>query len=286
MRYSEVTVPTDDGQQLFVRHYAAGATGSGRTVLLEHGFCEHGARYDHFARRLVEHGWSVVVPDLRGHGLSSGVRTHVSHFRRYVADLELVREHFGLTPERTALFGHSTGGLIAIRHLQVLPGRVAALAMSSPLLGVKVPIHPCTIALGRVLSYIAPRTRFRSRVDSACVTRNVESLNARLADPLVGRSVTAAWYFAMKAALAAAWAEAGRLDLPLLILQAGDDRIVDAEAARDWCRQAGSRDKTFELLPEAFHEIINEPNWPETTARLLAWLETRVPAATARQQSA
>ena len=82
----------------------------------------------------------------------------------------------------------------------------------------------------------------------------------------------------MKQAIAQAWDEAARVTLPILILQAGDDRIVDAEAARQWCRSAGSADKTFRLLPGAYHEVINEPEWEETTARMLAWLEQRVPA--------
>ena len=148
--------------------------------------------------------------------------------------------------------------------------------LTSPLLRVKVAIPRRTVALGRVLSLIAPRARFRSRVDPAHITRCPHALARRAGDPLVHRSVTARWFFAMRAALRAAWGEAPRLALPLLLVQAGDDRIVDAAASEEWLRATASPDRVLRVLPRHYHEVLNEPDWQETADAIAAWLEQRL----------
>ena len=274
--YAETTLPSHDGEELFVRRYAPLNEKTPRTLLIVHGISEHGGRYDHVARRFVNEGWNVIVGDHRGHGLSSGVRVHVRHFHEYVNDLETIRCHFELLPHQTALLGHSMGGLIAARYLQSHPGNVAAGVLISPLLGVSVVVPRTTIAFAKLFSKLVPRFRFRSRVAPSETTRNQSVLEQRAADPLIHQSLTAGWFFAMQTALNAAWEEADTVDLPLLVLQAGADSIVSPKAAEYWLELVNSEDKSFQLFPDHLHELLNEPTWQETTAEILDWLEQRI----------
>jgi lysophospholipase len=130
--------------------------------------------------------------------------------------------------------------------------------------------------LGRVLSFVAPRARFRTRIDPSFTTRDPEAVARRLADPLIHRSITAGWFFAMRRALRNAWREAPAMRGPLLVVQAGRDRIVDPTAAREWLDSTGSADKTFHCLPEHYHELLNEADWPSTAMLISNWLEERV----------
>ena len=41
---------------------------------------------------------------------------------------------------------------------------------------------------------------------------------------------------------------------PVLIAQAGEDRVVDAEAARAWLGTVGTPEKCFHLLEDQFHD--------------------------------
>ena len=277
MQYTETVLTADDSTELFVRHYLPATNKTSQTVMIVHGTSEHGRRYDHVARMFVEHGWNVIVPDSRGHGRSGGVPTHIRDFHHYILDLEIIQEHFHSSPRQTVMLGHSLGGLVALRYAQTFPNRLTALILLSPLLKVKVPIPLTTLALGKALSFVAPRTRFRSRVNSADTTRTQEAVAQRLKDPLIHRSVTAGWFFAMKSAMAAAWAEADRLKLPLLVMQAGQDRIVDPTVPEPWLKSAGSSDKTFRFFPEHFHELLNEPDWQDTADSILKWLQARIP---------
>ncbi len=278
MQYCETCVTSHDSTKLFVRHYQASSQGDSRTLLLIHGMGEHGGRYDHVCRVAVEQGWNVIVPELRGHGLSGSVPMHVRDFRQYSADLSIIREHFGCPPEQMAILGHSLGALVSLRHAQLTEEPFRALVLISPLLAVKVRIPKTTVALGKLLTYVAPKTRFKSRVNPADTTRCQESLQRRAADPLIRQSVTAAWYFAMKAAMARAWNDSQAVRMPVLIMQAGEDRIVDPLAPEQWLRHTSSPDKTFRELSEHLHELLNEPDWPDTVNHIFGWLDKRFPA--------
>ena len=274
----ETHIRTQDGQQLFVRAYVPDELcRSGRTLVIIHGTSEHGGRYDHVARVAVEHGWEVIVPDMRGHGRSDGVPVHVDRFDEYLSDLDTLWQYFELNPDRTALLGHSFGGLICSRFAESRPSKLASLVLMSPLLGLNVKIEFYTLALGKLMSIIAPCTRFRSKVPVEYTTRNAEVLKRRETDKLLHRSVTARWFFQMKQAIADAWRDAEKLNVPILALQAGDDRIVDPTAVEPWLRTAGSHDTRFRMIPEHYHELLNEPTWRETLDEVLDWIDERIP---------
>ena len=185
LEYSEVNLTARDSTSLFVRHYrpSGGPAKHPRHLVIIHGASEHGGHYDHVARAFVDRSWNVLVADQRGHGHSGGIRTHVRNHCLYLQDMDIIWRHFDLLPERTALLGHSFGGLISIRYAQTRPGNLSALVLMSPLLRLKVVIDPFTLISGKILSYVAPRFRFQSRIDLSMTTRNQESLAQRVQDP-------------------------------------------------------------------------------------------------------
>jgi alpha-beta hydrolase superfamily lysophospholipase len=276
MRFEEAFLKADDGIALFVRRYQPDSRDADRSVILVHGMAEHGQCYEHVAESMVARGWNVVVPDLRGHGRSGGDHIHVNSFAEYVADLKRVFDESGLRSQNTALVGHSMGGLISARFVQQHPHCVSALALLSPLLGVRVRISPFTVALARLVSLVRPRSRFRKRTRREDSTRNAEALRRGDADPLIRQSVTAAWYFAMRHALRTTWELAEQISCPTLVLQAGSDLIVDPDAPQGWLQRIGSPDKAIRIFPDHYHELLNEIDWSNTLADMLDWLEQRL----------
>src|SRR5690606_19831449 len=117
-----------------------------------------GGRYIHFIQRVVGSGWQVIAADLRGHGRSGGLPTHLDSFEQYLDDLDLIWSHFGLTAESTATFAHSMGGLVAVRYLQTRPERMQALVLSAPLLALRVRVRLFKRAIGKVCHLVAPGT--------------------------------------------------------------------------------------------------------------------------------
>lgn len=277
MKCTEFNVAANDSANLFVRNCVPPpAQGCGRTLVIVHGTSEHGGRYLHVAEEAVARGWDVIIPDLRGHGQSDGIAVHIDRFEQYLQDLDTIWQYFELNPERTAVLGHSFGGLISVRFAQTRPSRLAALVPMSPLLGLRVKIDPLTYAIGKLMSFVAPTTRFQSKVPPEHTTRNAEVLARREKDPRLHRSVTASWFFQMKQALRDADEEAASVIVPLLAMQAGDDLIVDPLAVEPWVGKTESIDKTFRMLDGHYHELLNEEDWPETLNELLTWLESKI----------
>lgn len=268
-----------DGVALFVRRYRPANSPATRSLLWCHGVAEHGGRHEHVIREFTARGWEVIIPDLRGNGLSEGLRIDVADFGRYLADFERIVEEYRLDPHRTALFGHSLGGLILIRFVQTRTKPWAALVLSAPLLGVAVPIPRWKWWLGHVLAWVAPRTYLRTGIREDNLTRDPEFLAARRADPLIQNAVTVRWFFAMLDALKRAHADAQQVRMPMLILQGLDDKTTDPTTPERWLATTASNDTRFYADSDGLHELLNDTGWHAVCAMMLEWLEARVPPA-------
>lgn len=278
MQLDEVEVDADGGETLFVRdyrpnHLTLSVDDSPRTLVWVHGLGEHGGRYLHVGEDLVERGWRVILLDLRGHGRSTGTRTHVRSFEEYASDVARVWERFELGVGRAALGSHSMGGLVALRAVQTGRVKPSALVLSSPLLGVKVRISPLKRWLGRALVNYFPKARFRNGLDPRNMTHDEEFARQRREDPLIVRSVTASWFFAMEAAIAQAHLNAGRIAVPVLALQGLADATTDGDILANWLAKTTSGTKELISLPDHVHELLHETDWRETQDRIIEWLE-------------
>jgi pimeloyl-ACP methyl ester carboxylesterase len=109
--------------------------GSGPLVVLVHGFPETPVSWHHQVRPLVEAGYRVVAPWLRGYGPSPAVTDPADVTMDHIADdLAGVAEELGV--EQAAYVGHDWGAAAVWAVGQLRPERVAVLsAMSVPYTG-------------------------------------------------------------------------------------------------------------------------------------------------------
>jgi proline iminopeptidase len=115
------TIITEDGCHLW-----AAATGDGPPLILCHG---GPGLWDMFADLvpMLSDRLRVIRWDQRGSGRSD--RRGPYSMARAVADLDAVRQHFGL--DRVALLGHSWGAQLALRYALDHPDRVSRLVYVS-----------------------------------------------------------------------------------------------------------------------------------------------------------
>lgn len=108
--------------------------GSGRPVLLLHGFPDSWHLWESQIRALAASGYRVIAPDLRGHGESDRPED-VAAYRMppLIGDVLAVLRHFGI--DRTAVVGHDWGAALAwsltLRHPEIVE-RLTVLSVGHP----------------------------------------------------------------------------------------------------------------------------------------------------------
>ena len=88
---------------------------------------------------------------------------------------------------------------------------------------------------------------------------------------------TARWFTEAKDAQADLLERAKEITQPFFFLVAGSDELADPRAAEEVYHRLGSHDREFEILPELFHEVLNEAEWSELMLQMVTWLNKNLP---------
>ncbi|HHY72614.1 MAG TPA: alpha/beta hydrolase [Bacillus bacterium] len=229
-----------------------------------HGAFEHHGRYKWLTEMWKENRMNVVLGDLPGQGTSGRRRGHIDSFNEYIDTIsEWVNEaqsyHLPIF-----LFGHSMGGLAVIRTLQERQLPVKAAVLSSPCLGLTDP-PPIGLELAsKALNVVAPSIRLASHMGSNIATRNKEMKELDENDSLYVTKVSVRWYRELTKAMQLAVRNIDKVpNIPVLLMQAGVDKIVDKTVVKSWFDKLNVNEKLYKEWPELYHEIFNEPERDE-----------------------
>ncbi|MED1850216.1 lysophospholipase [Brevibacillus borstelensis] len=246
-------------------------------MVLIHGTGEHHGRYQHVADELNRFGVEVVTGDLPGWGRSAGRKGHIDSFSQYLdaagAWVETALQKAG---QKYPVFvlGHSMGGLVAVRLIERFAERkrLAGLILTSPCLQLKVPVPQWKARLAVWLDKSWPTLRMASGITPEMVTRDPEVQKAYITDPWQYPKVSVRWYQELHRAMGEAWEERGSLLLPTLVLQAGDDLLVDADAVERFAADL-PEEAVFRRFPGMRHELLNEPEREDVLCCIVEWMK-------------
>lgn len=165
------------GKELYYELYqnpgdGAGQHGQPRALLvLCHGYTETCTKYHELIYYFLRRGYAVLTYDHRGHGRSfrevkNPHKIHVGDFDAdYVGDLHrLVMQvaHRKFPDLPLFLYGHSMGGCVAARYIELHPSVFSRCILSSPMLGIKAGGVPSSFArfLSRFMKLIGQGERY------------------------------------------------------------------------------------------------------------------------------
>jgi alpha-beta hydrolase superfamily lysophospholipase len=248
-----------DDVKIFYRKFQA--SDERARMVVAHGLGEHSGRYQNVVGRLLPAGFTLWIPDHRGHGQSGGRKGHVLNFEQYILDLRILVEMAteGLPPGRKVfLLGHSMGGLIALYFALQSPELIDGVIASSPALGVAVEVPAVKSILGKIMSFIWPGLQLSNELDATKISRDESVVKAYLNDPLVHDRVSARWFTEILSTMAEVNGRASGLQVPVLMQVAGDDHLASAESSRRFFENLTVDDKTLYFYDDLYHEVYNE----------------------------
>src|SRR5262249_5926486 len=149
-------------------------------VGIVHGYADHCGRYRKFIDALVADGFAVHAFDYRGHGQADGRRGYCERFSDFVDDAETFwgRVRGAAGSQKSFLFAHSHGGLMAIHHQMRKPPELAGLVLSAPYLKLALKPPQLKVMAARAIEKIVPWLPIKNEIRPELLTRDVEAQRA------------------------------------------------------------------------------------------------------------
>lgn len=248
-------------------------------VTLVHGLGSYSDEFHHVVDYLVERNYVVYGIDLRGHGRSPGQRGYINRWTELRTDLgclvEQIREREGDLP--LFLYGHSLGAVVVLDYVLHFPQDIAGVITTAPALK-QVGVPPIRMLLGKILSQIYPRFSLSTGISKDAASHDPTVVQTYSTDPL--RHCRGTARLATEFVATTDWLRqhAGDLQVPLLILHGGCDRVTSPQISREFFEKVTVTDKTFVEYPESYHDLHDEVNYLEFLADVHGWLEHHVTA--------
>jgi len=252
-------------------------------LLIHHGHGEHAGRWSGFAAAMSSLPLTVISYDVRGHGESDGAKgggdlaTLVDDFGEVAT--RLVGEH---RPKRLFYLGHSMGGLVVARALEMggdrLP-RPHGLILSSPLFRVPMTrVVRLKTALAHLLVGLAPSLALSTGLDARNISRDRAEVDRYTADGLIHSRISLRLGLDLVTAGESCIAGAGSITLPVLCVHGTGDRVSDIGGTRAFRRALGSADASMVEFDGAYHELHHEAaaTRQELFEVVRAWLAARL----------
>ena len=284
MSKEELSLLSEEGYTLSLCVYSAvHAKGN---IMFVHGMEEHKERYDEFASFLQEHGYNIVLSDLRGHGKNAPLLSHIADKngdKLLLKDQKKIRkfmeEKFPNLPNM--IFAHSMGTIITRNLLQECSNDFTKVALSGY-------VNPngasgIAVALGNIIkAFKKPKGHSKMltnlttgsfnravknpKTDSDWISYNEENIQKFVDDPLCGAEFTVGSYCALFRLLHN-MAKVKRYknvnsELPFLLISGKDDPCTGGEKGRNASlkvlQKAGFKDISVVTFDGMRHEILNE----------------------------
>ena len=279
MKYEETNYVGYDGMQMFLAVYRPDNDKPRALLLLLHGLGSHAGDFRDVGKYFAEKGFAVFIPDQRGFGHYSGLKGHVMSFDEYVEDVQnlVMQARDRYLNNVLFLFGSSMGGVNAVRYVVKYPKEIDGLILHCPGVAQKLDIGIGKKMAGNLFSLLNVKRYVSSDIAFEDVTRNENVIKQMETDPLRFEMVTPRFGIEGLKAAEDGFNSAQFIKVPVLLQQAGADKLVDPERNKEFFDALASADKTWKLYDGLYHALHDEPEKDQVLSDMADWLEKRLP---------
>lgn len=245
------------------------------SIVFMHGLGEHCGRYTHLADYFCTRGFAVRTYDLRGHGKSSGRRGDIPHQDSLLDDAQQVMHDWQAScptsVTRQLLLGHSMGGLFAAKFALSKMCDLHGLILSAPALAIYM--NFVERSLLKVLSSVAPSLTLSNGLKTQYLSHDPKVVASYLTDTLVHDRISARLLNSMLTTMHDVFTHASSLDLPTLLLVAGQDKLVDSTGSLRFAQASSETHLRLCTYENLYHEIFNELDTKAVFDDVGIWLD-------------
>ena len=264
-------LPMADGCKLFLRSWV---TDSSDVLLILHGLGAHSGWFINMADTLAKRGLTVYADDHRGFGHSEGLPAHIDNYGTFVEDCHaLVTEIRRRHPDRNIyVLGHSMGGIFTT-HLAAKYGQeLSGILYLNP--WVEDSSH---LSLGTTLAILfggllKSKRYYQVAGGTEVMTTRQEAIEMLNADTYWRRKQTASFLFQLLLMRMAILKLAKQITLPVLVMQAGQDKAVLISGTRKLSSALASNDKTWKGYEEFWHDSEFEEEHSRMDSDIAEWI--------------
>ena len=252
---------TFDGVRLFYRFWPALRDQARGAIIMFHRGHEHGGRMAHLVDELDMPDYTFFAWDARGLGLSPGIRGAAPSFAALVRDTDMfvrhISEEHGIAISDMALIGQSVGAVIASCWAHDYAPGIRAMVLASPAFSIKLYV-PFAMPALRLLQKIRGNFFVHSYVKARFLTHDPERIRSFENDPLIARPIAVNLLLELAEASQRIVTDARAINVPVLLLISGADRVVRHEPQHRFFVNLGSRKKKREVLSGFYHDTLGE----------------------------
>ncbi|MFX1506605.1 MAG: alpha/beta fold hydrolase [Promethearchaeota archaeon] len=256
-------IKTSDGNVLFLRAWEPKSTSKNIAILIFHGITAHSGPYVMVAKPLSLEGYSIYGLDLRGHGLSDGIRGDYPSKERLMKDL---CETIAFVKQRVSnviLLGHSLGVLSALFSINHCVEDISGLILLSAARTFRPGVYP-TISILEKLKILMNSILFPSKPVVSYYRDGMQGID----DPLFNFKYT---FRFMKIFRSKNLTISEKLNFPVFVGLGEHDELFTIEAGKALHDEIPCHDKEFYVFPGAKHAEFPEGSMD----RITTWLKNK-----------
>ena len=257
----EHTFRTDDGVDLFYRHWPAVAAPARGAIVLFHRGHEHSGRVAHLVDELAMPDFDFFAWDARGHGRSPGARGDSPSFSTSVRDVQTFVDHLcarhGFAAENIGIVAQSVGAVLVATWVHDYAPPIRAMVLASPAFRVKLYV-PLALPVLRLMRKLRGNFFVTSYVKAKFLTRDPSRIASYDSDPLVARAISVNVLLGLQQSSDRIVADAQAITVPTQLLISGADYVVYREPQNTFFDRLGSVQKERHLLHGFLHDTLGE----------------------------
>ncbi|MGL1957541.1 MAG: alpha/beta fold hydrolase [Colwellia sp.] len=274
-------------------------------ILISPGRVESYIKYKELVFCLMKNGYNILILDHRGQGFSERIlldshKGHVDKFNDYVADLEYFATVIlpKYSTGKRFLLAHSMGAAISILMLIKKSNTFTSAILLAPMVGIKTGLMPVWLAIGisklsktfecfaSVSSkfafgqkrYLSKRFEVNKLSQSRIRYKTFRDIYDKYPEVQIG-GITFNWFYQASCAIKRILQQSHRVSIPVLVIQAGADRIVNNSNQVKLCKKLNQGNSLSPSTPYridgAFHELLMESDLYRDKAiiKILNWFD-------------